>query len=742
MRLIFFFLLFVTSVLFSQGQPWDAHNIIVQWNAQDTVSLQKWDVFEISLKGPKGGNPFKDVQLSAAFSRHGDTAVVNGFYDGRGIYKIRFMPGSEGMWRFETTSNEKKLNGVSGLFFCVPPDSINHGPVVVHDTFHFAYRDGTPFWPLGTTLYAWVHQPEEKIHETLGSLSAAPFNRVRMKVFPMHYIYNRNEPDYYPFPRNRKGENDFSEFNVEFFQHFEQCILNLQSLGIQADVILFDPYDRWGYAEMTRDQDDFYLQYIVTRLAAFRNVWWTVGNEFDLMLSKSLEDWDRFFRIVYENDPYSHLRSIMNGNHFYDYSLPWVTHVAVQSTDFSRLHEWLDLYQKPVIYEMVHYEGNLIPSWGRISAEEMVNRIWKGIVRGGYVTHGETIKDPNHEWIWWSTGGPLLGQSPKRIAFLKEIMQDLPQGLRYIDEIVGGIPGEFYLYYFGEQKVTSWSFELPSYRAYSVDIIDAWNMTITPLDTTFGETFTLNLPKPYTAIRIRKKGLVFPEESVKIISNGNLFLQRMIVQLQHRRHENIYYTIDGTPPTRESNKYTGHIILEADTTVLKAISFSSEGRPSKMVSRTFFKANPLPARKLGNKVKNGIRYQFYFGLWENMPDFNDLRAGKTGTTKEINLDVREQNDAFGLVFEGYISMPLTDVYTFTTVSDDGSKVYLDDQLVVQNDGQHMPQRQSGQIGLQAGYHKIRVEFFEAGGSEELKVYWACSMIDEEEIPAKVLFIEK
>jgi hypothetical protein len=104
--------------------------------------------------------------------------------------------------------------------------------------------------------------------------------------------------------------------------------------------------------------------------------------------------------------------------------------------------------------------------------------------------------------------------------------------------------------------------------------------------------------------------------------------------------------------------------------------------------------------------------------------------------------VREQNDAFGLVFEGYINIPRTDVYTFTTLSDDGSRVYLEDQLVVDNDGRHAPERQSGQIGLQAGYHKIRVEFFEAGGGEELKVYWASSVMSEEEIPAKVLFIVK
>ena len=704
--------------------------------------MQKWNVFEIALKGPKRGNPFKDVQFSATFEHHESSTSMTGFYDGDGIYKIRFMPQYEGQYLFTTSSNQEKLNDVTGLFICTAPDSANRGPVNVHETFHFAYRDGTPFWPVGTTTYAWVHQPVDKINETLQSLSNAPFNKVRMKVFPMHYIYNRNEPRFYPFPRNRKGENDFSEFNVEYFQHLEKRIIDLLNLGIQADVILFDPYDRWGYAEMTREQDDFYLSYVVRRLAAFRNVWWTVGLEFDLMLTKTMEDWDRFFRIVYENDPYGHLRSIMNGNRFYDQSLPWVTHVTVQSTDLSRVPQWRQDYQKPVIYEMVQYEGNLIPEWGRISAEEMVNRIWKGVVGGGYVTHGETIKDPDHEWIWWSTGGPLLSKSPARIGFLKEIMQDFPHGLQPLGDNVGGIPGDYYLYYFGEAKPTSWRFELPGYREYTVELIDAWNQTITVVDTTFEETFELPLPgKSYMAVRIRKKRLVFPEEPVQIISNGTLFLHKMVVQLEHRRHDRIFYTLDGTPPTPESTPYTRPIIIEGDTTVLKAMSLSSGGRQSKMVSRTFYKSDPMPELSVSD-VKKGVEYKFYFGLWEALPDFSDLRVGTAGTTKDFNLQVSEQSDAFGLVFESFIETPLTDVYTFTTLSDDGSKVYLNDQLVVDNDGQHSPQRVSGQIGLQAGFHKIRVEYFEAGGGQELKVYWACSVIEEEEIPPRVLFVEK
>lgn len=739
-----FILLCVMPIVVSAQMPTESGQPIVHWNDQDTVAVQKWNVLEISLKGPKRGNPFRDVNVSATFTTGTLSQTVGGFYDDKGIYKIRFMPQQQGLWHFTTSSNEKDLDNVTGLFHCVLPDSKNHGPVHVNDTFHFSYTDGSPFWPVGTTMYTWIHQPETRIKQTLETLSTSPFNKVRMLVFPMYMAeYSSKEPQRYPFPRSRKGENDFSEFNVDFFQHLEQCVINLMNLGIQADIILFHPRDKWGYADMNDNQDDFYLSYIVRRLSAFRNVWWTIGLDSDQMLSKSTQDWDRFFRTVYENDPYDHLRSIMNDKKLYDFSLPWVSHVTVAGTDFKRAAEWRQTYQKPVLYEMAQYEGNIILEWGRISAEEMVNRIWKGVVNGAYVTHGESIKDPQNEWMWWSTGGVLEGKSPERIAFLKKIMQDFPHGLQPIAENIGGIPGEYYLYYFGESKPTSKVFELPPYREYSVELIDVWNQTITPIDSTFAETFELKLPgKSYMAVRIRKKGLLFPAESVNIQSNGTLFLKEMKVSLRHPRHNKIYYTLDGTPPNQQSTLYTSPLVFTADTTVLRTISYSDDGYPSKMVSKTFYKSNPKAALNVG-KVKKGVLYDFYFGLWEQLPDFSDVRIGTSGITKTFDLSVREQQDAFGLVFKSYIKAPVTDVYTFISDSDDGSKIYLDEQLVVDNDGRHSATRKSGQIGLKEGFHKIRVEYFEAGGPETLKVSWAClGEIDEEEIPAKVLFIEK
>lgn len=271
--------------------------------------------------------------MSAQFRFRNRVVPVDGFYDGEGTYRIRFMPDERGEWTYLTSSNAPELDGQRGSFTLIAPAPGNHGPVRVAYRTHFAYADGAPYVPIGTTCYAWTHQGDELERKTLETLRAAPFNKIRMRVFPKSYAYNRNEPVSYSFERNAAGKNDYGRFNPKSFQHLEQRIRDRAALGIEADLILFHPYDRWGYANMPREADDRYLRYLVAWLAAYRNVWWSLANEYDLFRTKTMADWDRLFRIVQESDPAGHLRSIHNLGPPYDHAKPWVTHVSLQSSD-------------------------------------------------------------------------------------------------------------------------------------------------------------------------------------------------------------------------------------------------------------------------------------------------------------------------------------------------------------------------------------------------------------------------
>jgi len=478
--------------------------------------VEQWEIFELSFTGSESGNPFSDMQLSAVFYQQADTFHVKGFYDGNGTWKIRFMPDRIGKWKYVTSSNHKKFNGIKGTFVCLEPTIGNNGPVRVRNTFHFAYANGEAFLPVGTTCYAWVHQSEDLQEQTLETLKNSPFNKLRMTVFPKYYPFNRREPRLYPYQKDTNGNWDFSRFNPEFFQHIEKRIADLKQAGIEADLILFHPYDKghWGFDQMTMEQNQRYLEYVIARFAAFRNVWWSMANEYDLMENFSLDAWDSLFQVIQTNDPYHKLTSIHNGSMdaFYDHTKPYITHVSLQHFDMKLAPEWKK-YNKPVINDECEYEGNLWFPWGNLTAEELVHRAWTGYGYGIYVGHGETYTGDS-ENIWWSHGGELHGMSPERFKFLKKVMYETaPEGLMTFDAgswLWPRFPGTkgkgVYMYYFGDRQPATWNFYQGEEGVeYQAEVIDTWNMTIKSLKGRFKKGEHIPLPqKPRIALRIRE----------------------------------------------------------------------------------------------------------------------------------------------------------------------------------------------------------------------------------------------
>jgi hypothetical protein len=474
----------------------------------DDTTVHQWDRFSIGLTGPDSDSMYDDDTLIARF-RHGNREVqVRGFYDGDGRFEVRFMPDSVGPWSYQVSASFLTVE-VTGEFECIGPRKGVHGPVRTNGT-RLTHTDGTEYLPFGTTCYAWVHQALELQEQTLRTLKDSPFNKLRMCVFPKHYLYNENEPLLPVVGRSASGELDFSRFNPDFFALLEKRIIELGELGIEADLILFHGYDRWGYARMSPEQDDRYLRYIVARLASFRNVWWSLANEYDLMTAKNMSDWDRFFRIIQTEDPSQHLRSIHNCHEFYDHGKPWVTHCSIQHEDTSRVSGWLKRYRKPIVIDECRYEGNIHTSWGSLSAEAMVHKFWDTVCRGGYGGHGETYVDPD-DVLWWSKGGVLHGKSPARIGFLRSIVQDAPSqkwgplGSRG-DWAAIGVEGEYMLTYFGQNQPSYWPLELPENAEYHLDVIDAQAMMITPIAKTLSGRCTVDLPgKPYCALRVIRR---------------------------------------------------------------------------------------------------------------------------------------------------------------------------------------------------------------------------------------------
>ncbi|MFD0043620.1 DUF5605 domain-containing protein [Pseudarthrobacter scleromae] len=480
----------------------------VQYQAETHV----WDRFEIELGGPAEGNPVVNVMLEVIFISGGQSVRVPGFYDGESVYRVRFLVPFAGLWTFQTRSNIASLNEINGSFTASEPRPGSRGIVRVANKFHFEYTDGSPYRPIGTTAYSWIHQPAELVEQTLETLADGTFNKMRMCVFPKSYYLCENEPALYPFEGDPESGFDYTRLNFRFFQHLEAMVDRLDAMGIEADLILFHGYDRWGFSSMPAESDDLYVKHVVSRLASYRNVWWSLANEFDLMPGKRANDWERYADIVQQNDPTGHLLSIHNSIQFYNHSRPWVTHCSIQQNQFYLTAEettrWREEWQKPIVIDECVYEGNIDRRWGNITGQELTRRFWEGAIRGGYVGHSETYAHPD-DILWWAKGGELHGSSPSRIKFLADVLAESPNGylepLPQQDKVIAaGIPDQYEIMYFGFSQPIFWHLEKATETRFTVEIIDTWNMTIKALEGTYSGRFRVDLPgNQYIALRLR-----------------------------------------------------------------------------------------------------------------------------------------------------------------------------------------------------------------------------------------------
>lgn len=504
---------------------------------ENMMHANRWGIFEVQIKGPSDGNPFVEQNFNGIFTSSDESVIVNGFYDGDGIYKIRFMPSYEGQYSFVLHASFTE-QVFSGNFYVDQSGENNHGPVHVVNKYHFEYADGTSYIPMGTTSYVWHLQDEETKKQTLNSLKNSTFNKMRFCVFPKHYVYNLKDPDMFPYEgtpvdasninednfmdyTGKEEGNDFDKtrFNPEYFRNIEEQIQELGDRGIEADIILFHPYDRWGFSSMSKEEDELYLKYVINRFAAYRNVWWAMANEWDLFEKKSAADWKHLGEIIVENDPYHHLRSIHNCLKLYDHTEDWITHVSYQRIDLYKtvevVNELRDTYKKPIVVDELGYEGNIQYGWGNLTAEEELRRFYETALRGGYPGHSETYITADKN-IWWSHGGILRGESYERIAFLKQLISEVPgKQLSYLDnewDSTCAISEEEtnkriktqYLFYYGFQRPAYRDFKIDNVTDYAVEVIDTWNMTIR-FAGVFSGKFRIELPgTQYILVRLIK----------------------------------------------------------------------------------------------------------------------------------------------------------------------------------------------------------------------------------------------
>jgi len=224
----------------------------------------------------------------------------------------------------------------------------------------------------------------------------------------------------------------------------------------------------------------------------------------------------------------------------------------------------------------------------------------------------------------------------------------------------------------------------------------------------------------------------------RLQSDGSIFVDTLVVHVQSGR-ENIQLraTIDGSEPTAASPVVTAPLTITRTATV--SARCYRNGKPvSGTVRKSFTKVPALPAVHASG-LAPGIRYTYAEGMWTALPAFDTLAAAASGVLPNISLSPKTLPDGFGFEYTGYILIPADGVYLFSLASDDGSRLTIGGTTVVDNDGLHGSAEKEGRIALAAGYHPLRLAYFERDGGDELTVSVKGPGMKKQPLPDGMLF---
>jgi alpha-L-fucosidase len=259
-----------------------------------------------------------------------------------------------------------------------------------------------------------------------------------------------------------------------------------------------------------------------------------------------------------------------------------------------------------------------------------------------------------------------------------------------------------------------------------------------------GSDVVVNLPdydpnkmrSPYAyVIRINNFGRFSKKPMISVNYNGGMQPQ---ITLSGESAKTIRYTSDGTEPTGQSILYSKPFTL-SKTSFIQAKAFGEGSLPSAVASAHVIKYEWLKPWTVSSP-QPGLIYNYYEPADPvSLESIKGLKAIKTGTATIISNSLKLRPEKFVLTFEGYIKIANDGFYTFFTDSDDGSKLFIDDNEVVDNDGNHGNTEKNGKAALRKGFHRIKILYFDGAGNNSLNVSMQPDGGAKVIIPADVLY---
>jgi len=205
----------------------------------------------------------------------------------------------------------------------------------------------------------------------------------------------------------------------------------------------------------------------------------------------------------------------------------------------------------------------------------------------------------------------------------------------------------------------------------------------------------------------------------------------------------IRYTTDGSEPSASSPVYTAPIKVDvaAGPATVSARLFLPNGRSGSVVREHIERAawhDALSVR--GDSLQPGLRYAYAEGVFAAADDVTTVTPTRTGIVPLAALRGDEAPEKYGVHLTGYLRVPDDQLYTFYLTCDDGGKLRIDNELVVDHDGQHDATEKADQVALRAGYHSFDLVYFQAGGGAALHLSVSSPSISKREVPKEWLFL--
>lgn len=239
-----------------------------------------------------------------------------------------------------------------------------------------------------------------------------------------------------------------------------------------------------------------------------------------------------------------------------------------------------------------------------------------------------------------------------------------------------------------------------------------------------------------TCINFRVPEPIGLRDSFMIAANMSYNLKPSVINAR------IFYTIDNDPPIEFDAFHAKPISIVPEknqTKVLQTIQITPSGKKS-IISRVYlYNREPFVALNV-QPINEGLKFKAVSGSFTTAAKMDDAPIIDTGTTKNIDVvTFKKNNRVFGAIYQGYVRIGQDGNYNLGLTSDDGSQLYLDDKLVIDNDGKHALLQKNNMLTLMKGFHKIKIKYFEAGDFGTLKVYLNLEGKPQTELSSDILF---